>query len=143
MQMTIIEQTEPSPPSLSERVKRAKERLLQADPKKVMAAVQQLCKESEETDAEWKKLADDVLSRGLDDESELGRLALATSVLLMSYNEVVNELDDYIKWFPQCRMCGKQVEKQRICYAVPTCYACLPPPPPLKDALPASEVPTQ
>jgi len=30
-----------------------------------------------------------------------------------------------------CVQCGKPVEKERHCYALPTCYACLPPPPPL------------
>ncbi len=30
-----------------------------------------------------------------------------------------------------CRRCGKTVEPQRECYAIPTCFACLPPPPPL------------
>jgi hypothetical protein len=33
-----------------------------------------------------------------------------------------------------CRSCGKPVEPLRQCYAVPTCYACLPPPPPLDVA---------
>lgn len=28
-----------------------------------------------------------------------------------------------------CRQCGATVEPERECYAVPTCYACLPPPP--------------
>ncbi len=34
-----------------------------------------------------------------------------------------------------CRSCGKEAERNRwgpIPYAIPTCYACLPPPPPLK-----------
>jgi len=31
----------------------------------------------------------------------------------------------------RCRQCGKPVEKLRECYAIPVCYACLPPPPPL------------
>ncbi len=30
-----------------------------------------------------------------------------------------------------CETCGKPVERVRECYAHPTCYACLPPPPPL------------
>lgn len=30
-----------------------------------------------------------------------------------------------------CAACGKPVEKMRECFAIPTCYACLPPPPPL------------
>lgn len=30
-----------------------------------------------------------------------------------------------------CRSCGREVEPARRCYAVPTCFACLPPPPPL------------
>jgi len=30
----------------------------------------------------------------------------------------------------QCRR--RRVPKVRHCYAIPTCYACLPPPPPLK-----------
>jgi len=32
---------------------------------------------------------------------------------------------------PNCHSCGRPVEEQRRCYAVPTCYGCLPPPPPL------------
>ena len=31
-----------------------------------------------------------------------------------------------------CVRCGKRVEKARECYALPTCYACLPPPEPLE-----------
>jgi hypothetical protein len=31
-----------------------------------------------------------------------------------------------------CVRCGKRVEKVRECYALPTCYACLPPPEPLE-----------
>jgi hypothetical protein len=30
-----------------------------------------------------------------------------------------------------CAQCGKPVEEERRCYAIPTCYACLPPPEPL------------
>lgn len=30
-----------------------------------------------------------------------------------------------------CRGCGRTVEPERECYAIPTCFACLPPPPPL------------
>lgn len=30
-----------------------------------------------------------------------------------------------------CVDCGKPVEERRECYVIPTCYACLPPPPPL------------
>lgn len=33
----------------------------------------------------------------------------------------------------KCHTCGKPVEPVRQCYAVPTCYACLPPPPPLRE----------
>jgi hypothetical protein len=33
-----------------------------------------------------------------------------------------------------CRTCGRVVEPARQCYAIPTCYACLPPPPPLQVA---------
>lgn len=36
------------------------------------------------------------------------------------------------KWWTGCRKCGKPVEDERICYAEPTCYACLPPPPPIE-----------
>jgi hypothetical protein len=28
-----------------------------------------------------------------------------------------------------CRKCGRTVEPERECYAIPTCFACLPPPP--------------
>lgn len=31
-----------------------------------------------------------------------------------------------------CRSCGGTVEPARQCYAIPTCYACLPPPPALE-----------
>lgn len=34
----------------------------------------------------------------------------------------------------RCLQCGKDVEEQRRCYAVPVCYGCLPPPPPLPIA---------
>ena len=30
-----------------------------------------------------------------------------------------------------CRKCGRTVEPERECFAIPTCFACLPPPPPL------------
>ena len=30
-----------------------------------------------------------------------------------------------------CRKCGRTVEPERECYAIPTCFACLPPPPPM------------
>lgn len=34
--------------------------------------------------------------------------------------------------FPiRCNSCGKLVEQARRCYAIPTCFACLPPPEPL------------
>jgi hypothetical protein len=32
---------------------------------------------------------------------------------------------------PTCASCGGPVEEPRWCYAVPTCYSCLPPPEPL------------
>jgi hypothetical protein len=37
-------------------------------------------------------------------------------------------------WGPKvipCVYCDKPVEENRRCYAIPTCYACLPPPPSL------------
>lgn len=30
-----------------------------------------------------------------------------------------------------CRKCGRTVEPERECYAIPTCFTCLPPPPPM------------
>jgi hypothetical protein len=30
-----------------------------------------------------------------------------------------------------CRICGKPVQRARECYAIPVCFTCLPPPPPL------------
>ncbi len=30
-----------------------------------------------------------------------------------------------------CRTCGQPVETERRCFAIPTCFACLPPPPPI------------
>jgi Rrf2 family protein len=38
-----------------------------------------------------------------------------------------------------CKRCGKQVEKNRECYAFPVCYDCLPPPKPLPVAEAKSE----
>jgi hypothetical protein len=32
---------------------------------------------------------------------------------------------------PSCKQCGQEVEDERVCYATPTCFACLPPPAPL------------
>lgn len=32
---------------------------------------------------------------------------------------------------PNCAKCGGQVEPERFCYLVATCYRCLPPPEPL------------
>jgi hypothetical protein len=37
-----------------------------------------------------------------------------------------------------CRSCGQPVESARRCYAIPTCYRCLPPPRPLPVNLPRS-----
>jgi len=31
-----------------------------------------------------------------------------------------------------CVQCGKEVERARRIYVLPTCYECLPPPPPLE-----------
>lgn len=31
-----------------------------------------------------------------------------------------------------CVRCGRPVEETRRCYAIPHCYGCLPPPPPLE-----------
>lgn len=48
---------------------------------------------------------------------------------------------EVVKYLPQlstakikCRHCGRAVEEARRCYAVPVCYACLPPPRPLPVA---------
>ena len=35
---------------------------------------------------------------------------------------------------PICQMCGDRVEDARTHYAIPTCFACLPPPEPLPIA---------
>jgi hypothetical protein len=32
---------------------------------------------------------------------------------------------------PRCLQCGARTEPERWCYAIPTCFACLPPPPPI------------
>lgn len=41
---------------------------------------------------------------------------------------------------PRCVKCGATVEPARKCYAIPMCYACLPPPQPLPLlAIPSSE----
>ncbi len=42
---------------------------------------------------------------------------------------------------PLCNGCGKPVEEARYCYAIPTCYACLPPPPELPVLMVAPVVP--
>lgn len=34
-----------------------------------------------------------------------------------------------------CRNCGKQVERERWIYATPMCFACLPPPEPIQEAV--------
>jgi hypothetical protein len=33
---------------------------------------------------------------------------------------------------PRCRRCQARTEPERWCYAIPTCFACLPPPPPIE-----------
>lgn len=33
---------------------------------------------------------------------------------------------------PRCKQCGGVVEEKRWCYATPVCFACLPPPEPMK-----------
>ncbi|HEY3256257.1 MAG TPA: hypothetical protein VGJ91_20000 [Polyangiaceae bacterium] len=33
---------------------------------------------------------------------------------------------------PLCRQCLKRTEPERWCYVIPTCFACLPPPPPIE-----------
>ena len=40
-----------------------------------------------------------------------------------------------------CRRCGGPVEEARLCYAQPTCYACLPPPEPLPVTPPPESLP--
>jgi hypothetical protein len=40
-------------------------------------------------------------------------------------------LTDHVDYNEPCRSCGEPVEPARRCYAIPTCYACLPPPEPL------------
>lgn len=39
----------------------------------------------------------------------------------------------------KCVACDRDVEKERLCYAYPTCYACLPPPPPIPSVAAAAE----
>lgn len=51
-----------------------------------------------------------------------------------AYRAGENAWDYQRKLFPDpplCHICGKPAEEQRRCWANPTCYACLPPPPPL------------
>jgi hypothetical protein len=43
-------------------------------------------------------------------------------------------LEDYRQI--NCQRCGKSVERSRRVYAIPTCFACLPPPEPLPIVLP-------
>jgi hypothetical protein len=33
---------------------------------------------------------------------------------------------------PNCRRCQARTEPPRWCYAIPVCFACLPPPPPIE-----------
>jgi len=37
---------------------------------------------------------------------------------------------------PPCVECGEPVEDERVIYARPTCFACLPPPEPLPETRP-------
>ena len=41
---------------------------------------------------------------------------------------------------PICAVCGGPVEEARKCYAIPTCYRCLPPPPPIPPLDPVRDV---
>jgi hypothetical protein len=45
------------------------------------------------------------------------------------YEQALKDIEEYIR--PTCRKCGKKVERERECYAVPLCYECLPPPDPI------------
>ncbi len=47
-------------------------------------------------------------------------------------SELERELTEVLCFAPRCKQCGKACEPQRWVYAVPTCYACLPPPPPIE-----------
>ena len=44
---------------------------------------------------------------------------------------LLRELVEHYAAEVRCRDCGNPVEFERRVYVVPTCYACLPPPPPL------------
>lgn len=37
-----------------------------------------------------------------------------------------------------CAWCARPVEPARRCYAIPTCYRCLPPPPPIERLWPGA-----
>lgn len=42
-----------------------------------------------------------------------------------------SDYEDNLQVAIDCVQCGKPVEEERRCYAIPTCFACLPPPEPL------------
>jgi hypothetical protein len=67
-----------------------------------------------------RELIDEV--RALDAEA----FALRARVFLL---EALADTEAQKAWL--CRTCGRPVEVERRVYAVPTCYACLPPPPPI------------
>jgi len=55
-----------------------------------------------------------------------------TRVLREAIPALLDELEALRAAPSACTQCGKPVEPERECYAIPTCYACLPPPKPLK-----------
>lgn len=54
---------------------------------------------------------------------------------LVSARHSKGELVALVNWLlhlrARCGKCNKPVERERVCYVQPTCYACLPPPEPL------------
>lgn len=59
------------------------------------------------------------------------RLVWPVDVLFEMATQAATELDRYRRFAPRCHQCGKGVEPERFVYAVPTCFACLPPPEPI------------
>jgi len=84
------------------------------------------------------ELCDDEATIGvyLDDGTEVGRYCIVDNpeqeraMLEKMIRKCVKE--EFAKHPVICNQCAKPVEVQRYCYAVPVCFACLPPPPPLQ-----------
>ena len=70
--------------------------------------------------------------------ADLDTQARALGVLLarglVTYAEAMALAEVEVAARVGCATCGGRVEPERRCYAIPTCYRCLPPPEPLPIA---------